>query len=370
MTVIAYDPFATEEKAREYGATLVTLEDLYRRSDFISLHVPLNDKTRGMIGAEQLAHMKDGVRIVNCARGGLVDEAALADALRSGKVAGAAFDVFTQEPVPSDNPLLGVASNVLTPHLGASTEEAQVNVALDIAEQIVDVLAGRPARAAVNMPALSEEAQALARPYVTLAEKIGSLHTQLARDLDGRGRPIEAVEVLFQGDFGEIPTGPVTRAVLAGLLSPILSDPVNLVNAPVLAAARGIRVTESHSTAHAEYSAMLTVRARTPVGRRTICGAVFGPNDVRIVHIDGYRVDIVPSGAMVLTQHMDRPGVIGAVGTLLGSNGVNIAGMNVGRDRVGGRALMILMIDDPIGDDLMSAIRTLPGMDSAQFVQL
>jgi len=370
MTVLAYDPFATAEKARDYGAELVTLEEIYQRSDFVTLHVPLNDQTRGMIGPAQLEKMKTGVRIINCARGGLVDEQALADAIQSGKVAGAAFDVFSKEPVPADNPLLSLTQNVVTPHLGASTEEAQVNVAIDIAEQIADYLRGKPARAAVNMPALSAEALETAQPYLNLGEKIGSLHTQLARDLDGRGRPIESVEVFFQGDFGDMPTNPVTRAVLAGILSPILSGPVNLVNAPVLASARGIKVTESSSASTPEYSAMLTVKARTPSSERTICGAVFGANDVRIVHIDHYRVDISPFGHMILTQHTDRPGIIGGVGTLLGGNGVNIAGMNVGREQEGGRALMILMVDDPISDELMQQIRAIPGMETAQRVEL
>jgi len=377
MHVIAYDPYATEEKAASYGARLVPLEEIYARSDFISLHVPLNDQTRGMIGAEQLARMKDGVRIVNCARGGLVDEAALAAAIRAGKVAGAAVDVFRCEPVEPGNPLVALAETVVTPHLGASTEEAQVNVALDIAEQIADVLSGRPARAAVNMPALSAEALSLARPYMILGEKIGSLHTQLARTLEGVGRPIQAVEVLFQGDFGDMPTGPVTRSVLAGLLAPVLSDPVNLVNAPTLAAGRGIRVSETRTTAHgehgaghAEYNQMLTVTAHTPEGHRTICGTAFAPNDVRIVHIDSYHVDIQPFGHMMLTQHTDRPGIIGAVGTLLGNRGVNIAGMNVGRAGPGGRALMVLMVDDPISPELLAQIRAIPGMESAQLVEL
>ncbi|MGC8666752.1 MAG: phosphoglycerate dehydrogenase [Chthonomonadales bacterium] len=370
MSVIAYDPYANEHKASEIGATLVSLEEIYAQSDFITLHVPLNDETRGMIGAEQLAKMKPGVRIINCARGGLIDENALADAIRSGRVAGAALDVFAKEPIAPDNPLLTLPQNVLTPHLGASTAEAQENVAIDIAEQIADVLAGRPARAAVNMPALSPEAMALVGPYLALGEKIGSLHTQLARELNGAGRPIEEVEVLFQGDFGAMPTGPVTRAVLAGILAPVLSDPVNLVNAPVLAASRGLKVTEAHSSTSGEYNAMLTVRARTAAGTRTICGTVFGKSDLRIVHIDGYHVDIVPEGTMVLTQHTDRPGVIGAVGTLLGNRGVNIAGMNVGREKVGGRALMVLMVDDPISPDLMAEIRAVPGMEKAQLVHL
>jgi len=370
MTVIAYDPFVTQERAREYGATLVALDELFRRSDFITIHIPLNDQTRGMIRAEQIAMMKRGVRIVNCARGGIVDEYALAEAIRAGKVAGAAFDVFSKEPATPDNPLISLPDNVVTPHLGASTEEAQVNVALDIAEQIADVLMGKPPRAAVNMPPLSAEAMSLARPYLLLGEKIGSLHTQLARDLQGRGEPIETVEVFYQGDFGEIPTGAVTRAVLAGILTPMLSDPVNLVNAPVLAASRGMKVTESHSTTSPEYTTMLTVRIQTPSAHRTICGTVFGPNDIRIVHIDGYRVEIVPEGIMLLTQHVDRPGIIGGVGTLLGNNHINIAGMHLGREKVGGRALMVLMVDDPISEELMEQIRALPGMETARLVHL
>ncbi|MCC6729601.1 MAG: phosphoglycerate dehydrogenase [Chthonomonadales bacterium] len=369
MTVMTYDPYATEEIARQCGASLVSLDELYAAGDFITVHVPLNDETRGMVGAEQIARMKPGVRIVNCARGGLIDEVALAEAIRGGHVAAAAFDVFSQEPPAPANPLLGLPNVIVTPHLGASTEEAQVNVAVDIAEQIGDVLRGRPARSAVNMPSLSAEALDAARPYLKLAECIGSLHTQLARDLDGRGRPIEAVEVLYQGDFGVVPTGPLTRAVLAGMLAPTLSYPVNLVNAPVLAAQRGIRVTESHTTAHHEYVALVTVRARTPAGQREVCGAVFARGDLRIVHIDDYRVDIAPEGTMLLTQHIDRPGMIGAVGTLLGSNHVNIAGMNVGREKVGGRALMVLMVDDEIGADLLQQIRALPGMETARLVR-
>jgi D-3-phosphoglycerate dehydrogenase len=369
MEVIAYDPFTTEEKAGELGARLVSLDDIYRQSDFITLHLPLNDQTRGMIAAPQFAIMKDGVRIVNCARGGLVDEAALAEALTAGKVGGAAFDVFSKEPMPEDNPLRNAPNTVLTPHLGASTEEAQVNVAIDIAEQIADYLEGKPARAAVNMPSLSSEALALARPWLTLGEKIGSLHTQLAASADG-SRAAEQVEVLFQGEFGEMPTGPVTRSVMAGLLTPVLSDPVNLVNAPVLAQQRGIRVTESRSTTPAEYSAMLTVKVMTGAGERTICGAVFGQNDVRIVHIDRYRVDVPTSGHMIITRHKDRPGIIGGAGMLLGEAGVNIAGMNVGRMETGGQALMVLLVDEPVSDEIMGRIRAMEGLDTAQLVKL
>jgi D-3-phosphoglycerate dehydrogenase / 2-oxoglutarate reductase len=370
MDVIAYDPFATQEKADQLGITLCTLDEIYARADFITVHVPLNDRTRGLISTEQIARMKDGVRLINCARGGIIDEQALAEALKSGKVGGAAIDVFAKEPVPSGHPLIGIPNAVVTPHLGASTSEAQVNVAVDIAEQIAEVLAGRPARAAVNMPALSAEAFARVKPHLDLGEKIGSLHAQLARDLDGRGHPIEAVEVIFQGDFGDMPTAQVTRSVLAGILTPILSGPINLVNAPVLAASRGIKVTESHSPTPLEYSQMLTVRATTPIGQRTICGTVFGKTDLRIVHIDGYRVDIIPERTMLVTLHTDRPGMIGAVGTLMGDNGINIAGMNVGREKVGGRALMVLMVDDNVSDDVMAQVRAMPGMEQAMMVSL
>ncbi len=370
MKVIAYDPFANHEQASMLGVELVVLEELYRVSDFITLHVPFNSETRNMIGAPQLAMMKDGVRIINCARGGVVDEAALVEAIKAGKVAGAAFDVYSKEPIAPDNPLRGLDAVITTPHLGASTTEAQINVAIDIAEQIADVLQGRQPRSAVNMPALSSEVMAEAAPYLELGTKIGSLHTQLARQLDGSGTPIQEMEILYQGHFGEMPLAPITRAVLQGLLTPMLSDPVNLVNAPTLAAARGIRVTESHSDTAIEYNAMLTVRACLPDGCRTICGTVLSKSDIRIVHVDGYHVDIVPDGTMVFTQHIDKPGIIGAVGTLLGQNGVNIAGMNVGREKVGGRALMVLLVDDPITDALLRQIRAVPGMEKAQVVQL
>src|SRR5579884_3158746 len=302
--VIAYDPFATAESARRIGVELVSLDDLYKHSDFLTIHVPLSSETRGMIGAEQLAKMKDGVRIINCARGGIIDEPALAEAIQSGKVAGAALDVFTKEPPEPDNPLLSLPENVLTPHLGASTEEAQINVAIDVAEQIADVLQGRPARSAVNLPALSAEEMARVAPYLFLASKIGSLHTQLAREAAGKGRPISAVEVVFRGDFGSVPTEAVSRAVLQGLLTPMLSGPVNLVNAPILAQERGLQVTESFSRSVPEHSCLLSVRAHLPGGERTICGTVYD-RDARIVHIDGYRVEIIPEGHMLFAWHTE-----------------------------------------------------------------
>lgn len=368
-TVIAYDPYATEEATRRLGIELVSLEEIYRRSDFITLHVPLNNDTRGMIADAQFAQMKDGVRIVNCARGGIIDEEALAKAVESGKVAGAAVDVFTKEPVDPENPLLKLADNVITPHLGASTEEAQVNVAIDIAEQISDYLQGKPARSAVNLPAVTADEMARVAPYMLLASKIGSLHTQLAHQTAGTGRPINAVDIVFNGDFSSVPTESITRAVLQGIMSPMLDEPVNLVNAPVLAESRGIRVTESFSRSSPEHSCLLSVRAHLPGGERTICGTVYGHN-VRIVHIDGYHVDILPFGHMLVTQHTDKPGVIGKVGTLLGDNGINIAGMHVGREDAGKRAIMALLVDEPIPPALLVQILAIPGMETAQPVNL
>ncbi len=368
-TVIAYDPFATADSAQRMGVQLVSLEEIYKLSDFITIHVPLNSETKGMISTPQFALMKDGVRIINCARGGIVDEQAAADAVKSGKVGGLAFDVFTKEPPELDNPLLSLAENVITPHLGASTEEAQINVAIDISEQIADVLQGRPARSAVNLPAVSSEEMARVAPFLILASKIGSLQTQLSADTAGTGTAINSVEVTFTGDFEGIPTQSITRAVLQGLMTPILEDPVNLVNAPVLAEARGIKVTESQSKTSADHNCLLSVRAHYPGGDRIVCGTVQDGN-ARIVHIDGYHVDILPAGSMIMTQHIDKPGIIGKVGTLLGENNINIAGMHVGREKVGGRAIMVLLLDDAISSEMLKNIRSLQGMEKAQLVNL
>ncbi len=369
VELIAYNPFVPEEMTRRMGVEPVSLDDLLRRSDFITIHTPLSDETRGLIAAPQFALMKDGVRIVNCARGGIVDEAALADAVKSGKVGAIAFDVFTKEPPEPTNPLLDLPhANILTPHLGASTEEAQTKVAVDVCEQIADVLQGRPARTAVNLPSISGEDLARIAPFQTLAAKIGSLQMQLAL-ATGEGRRINAIEVIFSGDFAGLPTAPITRAVLKGLMAPLSSNTVNLVNAPSLAEARGIKVVESHRPATHDHTCLLSVRAHLPGSDRTICGTVYD-NDPHIVHIDGYHVDIVPFGHMIVTQHSDRPGIIGNVGMLLGSNQINIAGMHVGRETSGGRAIMVVMVDEPIPAEIMHLIRAFPGMEEAQAVTL
>jgi D-3-phosphoglycerate dehydrogenase len=369
VELITYNPFATEEQTRSLGVEPVSLDDLLRRSDFITVHTPLNNDTRGMIGAAQIAMMKDGVRIINCARGGVIDEAAVADAVKSGKVGGIAFDVFSKEPPPPDNPILGLPNSITTPHLGASTEEAQIKVAEDVCEQIVDVLNGLPPKTAVNLPVISAEDLQRLAPYQLLASQIGSLQMQLARATGGSGRTISSIEVAFYGDLGGLPTAPITRAVVKGLMTPLLTDPVNEVNAPSLAEARGIKVVETHAPAQTNHTCPISVRAHFVNGDHTICGDVYG-DSARIVHIDGYRVDILPTGNMIVTAHHDQPGVIGKVGTLLGEHNINIAGMNVGRESSGGRAVMVLLVDDPISPELMGNIRSIPGMETAQLVSL
>ncbi len=364
MSVIGYDPYLKPEQAEALGIKLVDLDTLYRESDYITVHVPKTKETAGMINAEKIALMKPTVRLINVARGGIIDEAALAEAAKAGRIGGAAIDVFSTEPAPKDNPLLGIPNVITTPHLGASTEEAQVNVAIDIAEQIVDVLSGKPARAAVNMPSVSPDVMARIEPYLYLAEKIGSLHAQLTSS------SISEVEVVYAGDFDALPTVHLTRAVLKGLLEPVIPESVNYVNAPALAAARGIKITESRTVSSDGQGCVITVRKRGGSGEREICGTVFSKDNVRILYIDGYRVDIRPSGPMLVTKHTDRPGIIGKVGTLLGNEGVNIAGMHVGRESEGRGAVMVLKLDTPVPDAVLEQIRRIDGMETVRQVAL
>jgi D-3-phosphoglycerate dehydrogenase len=365
MQVLAYDPYLTEEKAKQLGVKLVDLETIYRNADYITLHVPKTKETAGMIGEKQLEMMKPTVRLINVARGGLIDEQALANALINKKIAGAAIDVFSSEPALASNPLLGLDNVVHTPHLGASTSEAQINVAVDIAEQIVDVLAGNPARAAVNMPRVSAETLSRLQPHLVLAEKIGSLHAQLST------RPIDKVEIILSGaEYDDLPNSHIVRAVLKGLLDSMVAESVNFVNASALAKQRGIEVIDSRKPGARDYGSLLTVRAWSGEHSREICGTAQSPIDIRIVHIDGYYVDIKPEGSMLVTEHKDRPGVVGKVGTLCGENNINIGGMHVGRTGVGQKALMVLIIDGPAPESILEEVRQLPGMDTVRQVQL
>ncbi|HEU4753882.1 MAG TPA: phosphoglycerate dehydrogenase, partial [Armatimonadota bacterium] len=364
MQVLAADAFVTPELAQREGAELVELPEIFRRADYITVHTPLTRDTRGLINDEAFAQMKDGVRIINVARGGIVDEAALLRALESGKVAGAALDVFEQEPAPTDHPLIRHPKVVATPHLGASTQEAQVNVAVDVAEQIVEILGGMPPRAAVNMPAVSADVFARIQPYLELGARIGKLHSQLA------DAPVRGVSVVYSGDVLALDVQPVTRGILMGLLQPVLAETVNFVNAPFIAEQRGLRVTESKMAGEEEYANYLRVVVETSDGRRTIGGTVLGRNDQRIREIDQFQIDLRPEGCMLFAQHHDRPGVIGKVGTMLGEAGINIGGMYVGREEAGKRAIMVLTVDEPIPAELLERIKTAIDAELVRLVEL
>ena len=365
MKVIGYDPFIAADQAARLGVEVVELPELFSRSDFITIHVPLTKDTQHLIGRETLATVKPGVRIINCSRGAVIDEAALAEAIKGGRVAGAGLDVFEREP-PTDSPLLGLPNVVLTPHLGASTAEAQVKVAVDVAQQVVDVLEGRPARSAVNVIPVSPEVLRALQAYLPLAEKMGSLHGQLAE------RPIRSVELTYAGQLADEDSRLLTRAFLKGMLSPIIDEPVNLVNASVIAQARGLRVIESRSRQPEDYVSLITARVSADGSERTVSGTIFGRNEPRIVRIDTYRVDFAPFGHMLVSMHIDQPGMIGRVGTMLGEHKINIAGMHVGRARPqpGGLSVMVLALDGPIPQNVMELIRKVDGIETAQLVEL
>jgi len=363
MRVLTYDPFVPEAHIRPLGAEPVPLEQLLRESDFITLHAPLTPETRGLLNRDTLALTKHGVRIVNCARGELIDPDALAEFIESGHVAGAALDVFPTEPPPPDLKLLRQPQNVLTPHLGASTVEAQVKVAVDVAEQIVAVLQGGAPRSPVNLPPIPAELMSRVEPYLKLAERMGALHSQLA------DAPIERVHAVFSGDWGDLPLDIIARAALAGLLQRSTDAPVNLVNAPLIAQQRGVHLEWSVRPETELYPDTLTLTAHTPRGAQQLTGTVFGRSDLRITHMNDLFVDLRPEGILLMTEHQDRPGIIGRVGTVLGNHQVNIAGMHVGRKEMGGRAVMILQVDNPIPPEAFEQIRQMEGVESARVVR-
>jgi len=362
MQVLAYDPFIPPAHVQQLGAEPVSLEELLARSDFISLHAPLTPETHHLLNRERLMRTKPGVRIINCARGELIDLDALAELIDSGHVAGAALDVFPQEPPPSDLRILHQPQNVLTPHLGASTEEAQVKVAIDVAEQIVMVLMGGIPRCPVNLPPIPAEQLERIQPYLQLTERMGRLHAQLL------SAPVESLHVRFAGDWEGIPLDMLARGALIGLLAHTTDIPVNLVNAPLIAQQHGLKLEWSHRAESELYPDTITTLVTTAQGEQRLTGTVFGRYDLRITHLDDLFVDIKPEGILLVTEHHDRPGIIGRVGTLLGSHQINIAGMHVGRERIGGRAVMMLQVDDPIPPDVLAQIRQLEGVESARVV--
>jgi D-3-phosphoglycerate dehydrogenase len=349
LRVLGYDPFVSEEMALAHGAQLVPLTQLYAESDFITVHLPLAPQTRHFISDAQLAQCRDGVRLINCARGGIVDEAALLRALETGKVAGAALDVFEEEP-PAASALIAHERVVCTPHLGASTREAQANVALQVAEQVGDALMDRMVRNAVNMPTLDPEVHQKIRPFLELAVRLGRIQAQLS---EGQ---LERITIEYHGDVSSYATSPLTAAVLKGIMETTSDEPVNLVNAPLFAQERGVRVDEMKSTEHEDYASLITVICQTNAARRILSGTLFGKSNPRLVRLDEYTVDAVPEGHLLFYINEDVPGVIGRIGTVMGSHQVNIAQMSCGRHQVGGRALTILNVDSLIPDRVLAEI--------------
>lgn len=363
MNVIAYDPFLSEEKAKDIGVVMVSLNDLIKRSDFITIHTPLTSETKNLINKKTIAEMKKGVRIINCARGGIVNEKDLYDALISGKVAGAALDVFEKEP-PENNPLLKLNNVITTPHLGASTKEAQENVAIAVAEQVVDYLINGTIRNAVNFPSIPSEQVARLQPYILLSEKLGSFAVQLFKG------DITELSIEYQGEASEINTEPVTIAAVKGLLTPILEDTVNFVNAPVIAKERGIEVKETKSPDAGDYQSMIAIRLKAAGMERYIAGTLLSKKDPRIVFIDTFKVDIVPLGELLFIFNNDKPGVIGNIGTLLSNNNINIARMHFGRETQGGKAISVVTIDTPATSQIIEQINSLPNILSIKHISL
>ncbi|HYP29480.1 MAG TPA: phosphoglycerate dehydrogenase [Blastocatellia bacterium] len=363
MDVIAFDPYFTPEAAKEQGIDMVRLDDLFSRADFVTLHTPLTEGTRGLIDAKAIERMKTGVRIINCARGGLIDERALADAVSSGKVAGAALDVFEQEPVQADNPLLGLDNVITTPHLGASTQEAQLGVAMMIAEQVLDYLQKETVTGAVNVPAISAELLAAIGPYIHLGEKIGLFQGQVF------GHDLLEVNIEYSGEVASHDVKPITQAVIAGLLGPVI-ERVNIVNAAVVAEERGVRITESLHRRARDFASMIRVHCKTSDGESEVAGALFGRREARIVRINGFNLEAIPSGHMLYLFNRDAPGVLGRFSTFIGDQGVNIGRLYLGRKKIGERALALIQIDQPLSEDALRGLASLEDVISVQQVKV
>jgi D-3-phosphoglycerate dehydrogenase len=358
MKVVAYDPFLTAERAQDMGVEKVELAELLKRADFITLHTPLTDQTRNILSAENLAKTKKGVRIINCARGGLIDEAALKAGLDSGHIAGAALDVFVTEPA-KESPLFNTPNFISTPHLGASTTEAQVNVAIQVAEQMADFLVSGGVTNALNMPSLSAEEAPKLKPYMALAEKLGSLIGQL------EGDAIKNVAIEVEGAAAELNQKPITGAVLAGLMR-VYSDTVNMVNAPTLAKERGLDVREVRHDREGDYHTLVRVTVGTDAGERSVAGTLFGNASPRLVEMFGIKVEADLAGAMLYIVNEDAPGFIGRLGTTLGEAGVNIGTFHLGRRDAGGEAVLLLSVDGAVEEPLVWTICRLPGVKTVK----
>lgn len=357
MKVIAYDPFLSEERADKIGVTKVELDELLERSDFITLHVPLTDKTRNILSRENIAKLKPSVRIVNCARGGLVDEEALAEALKEGRVAGAAFDVFAVEPA-TDSPLFNLPNVVVTPHLGAATTEAQENVALQVAEQMSDYLLTGAVSNALNMPSVTAEEAKIMGPWLKLATHLGAFVGQLTDE------PLRAINVLYDGQVAQMNTAALNASVIAGIMKTANPD-VNMVSAPIIAKDRGIDISTTTQDKTGVFDAYIKLTVVTDERERSIAGTVFSDGKPRFIQIKGITIDAEVGAHMVYTTNEDVPGIIGALGNTMGANGVNIANFTLGRSTKGQNAIALLYVDEAVPDQAIGALK-----DTGLFTQV
>ena len=363
MKVIAYDPFISLDVAKQMSVEIVELKDLFPRADYITVHVPLSGETKHMIADKEFAVMKDGVRVINCARGGIIDEAALARALESGKVGGCAIDVFEHEP-PGASPLLKFDNVVVTPHLGASTEEAQVNVAVEIAQTIKDALLGKGIRCAANFPCVDSEMAHILNPYINLGERMGKLAAQLIEDR------ITNLEITYSGQVSELDTGPINIGVAKGLLTPMVQEMVNHVNAISLAKERGIKIQVAKSTAEEEFVNLISLKVSGEKASVFISGTLSSNNKPRIVKINEFYVEAIPEGNMLFIRNMDRPGVIGSLGMILGKNNINIAAMTFGRKEAQGEAISLINVDSAVSAEILKEIQSAKDITNVKAIKL
>ena len=367
MLIVAYDPFVAPEQARDLEIELASLDDVYARADFLTVHTPLTPETRGLIDRETIGKMKKGARIINCARGGLVDEDALYDAITNGSIAGAALDVFSQEPPAADHKLLQLEQVIVTPHLGASTKEAQEGVALTVAEQMRDYLLTGVLRGAVNVPAIGIKEFNLIQPYVELAESLGRFQAQLV------DKPVSQARLEFAGEIVDLDAAPVTRAFLAGLLRDV-SARVNVVNAFLIAEERGIKVTTTYIRTAGDMAPAIRTEISAGQSTQSLAGTLFGyggqRREGRITEIDGFHLEATPQGHMLVTRNHDVPGVIGGIGTILGQGGVNISRFHLGRRERGGEAMAVIEVDAPLSKETLQSLRSLEQVISAQPIEL
>ena len=363
MKVISYDPYISKEAAEKKGIELVSFDEVLEKSDFITVHTPLTDETRNLINKDTFRKMKDGVIVINCARGGIIAEKDLYDAIKEGKVAGAALDVFEKEPA-TGNPLFELDEVIGTPHLGASTGEAQENVAVAIAQQVIDFLVTGEARNAVNLPMVNPDILPFLNPFLRLGEKLGSFLAQISN------YAIEEVVIEYHGEVIEYGIRPITTSVLKGLLTPFLGETVNFVNAPIIAKERGVKVTESTLSKAEDFASLIAITTRSKMEENYIAGALFGKKELRIVRLNDFLIEALPEGHILLINNYDKPGVIGNIGLALAKRDINIATMQFGRDRMGGNAISLLHLDTPLPPGVLGEILRLPNIISVRQIEL